>query len=116
MATMISIDDVRTIAGALPGAYENESYGGRPAWRTKPRMFTWVREDPEALVVWVESEDEKLALIDAEPDKFSTTPHYDGQPIVLVDLAAVDADEARELIEESFRLRAPKKLVAELDG
>ena len=113
---MISIEDVRSIAGSLPGAYENESYGGRPAWRTKPRMFTWVRDEPEALVVWVESEAEKLAMIDAEPDKFSTTPHYDGHPIVLVDLGAVDRQEVRELIEDSFRLRAPKTLVLELNA
>lgn len=113
---MITIDDVRRICEALPGAYETESYGGRPSWRTKPRMFTWVREDPEALVVWVDSEEEKLALLASEPDKFTTTDHYDGHPIVLVELGAVDAAEARELIEESFRLRAPKKLVAELDA
>lgn len=113
---MISIDDVRRICESLPGVYETESYGGRPSWRTKPRMFTWVRDDPEALVVWVDSEEEKLALVADEPDKFTTTEHYDGHPIVLVELGAVDADEARELIEESFRLRAPKKLVAELDA
>ena len=94
---------------------EQESYGGRPSFRTKPRMFTWVREDPEALVVWVETEEEKDALITAEPAKFSTTAHYDGEPIVLVRMDAVDPDEAEELITESYRLRAPKTLVRRLD-
>ncbi len=103
---MVTHDDVRAIALALPGSFEQESYGGRPSWRTKARMFTWIRDDPEALVVWVESEEEKSALLAAEPRTFSTTPHYDGQPIVLVDLAAVDAEEAGELIIESWRLRA----------
>ena len=68
-------------------------------------MFTWIREDPEALVVWVGSEAEKLAMVENEPSRFSTTPHYDGQPIVLVDLGAVDRAEAEELIAESYRLR-----------
>jgi hypothetical protein len=113
---MVTTDDVRRMALGLPGAFEQESYGGRPSWRTKPRMFTWIRDDPEALVVWVDSEDEKHALIAADPAKFSTTSHYDGHAIVLVDLGAVGLDEAAELITESWRLRAPRKLVREWDA
>lgn len=60
---MVSHDDIRTLALSLPGAFEQASFGGHPSWRTKPRMFAWIREDPEALVVWVESEDEKQAMI-----------------------------------------------------
>ena len=113
---MITVDDIRRIALSLPDVFEQESYGARPSWRTKPRMFTWLRDDPEALVVWVESVEEQQALIAAEADKFFTTPHYDGQPIVLVRLEAVDADEATELITESWRLRAPKSLVKQWDA
>jgi len=51
-------------------------------------MFTWVREDPEALVLWVESIEDKTALIQESPDRFSTTSHYDHHPIVLVRLAS----------------------------
>jgi hypothetical protein len=112
---MVSHDDIREIALGLPGAFEHDSYGGRPSWRTKARMFAWIRDDPEALVVWVDSEEEKQALITAEPGKFFTTPHYDGQPIALVALDAVDAQEARELVTESWRLRAPRSLVKEWD-
>jgi hypothetical protein len=36
---VISHDDVRSVALGLPGSFEQESYGGRPSWRTKPRMF-----------------------------------------------------------------------------
>lgn len=112
---MITRAAVRRIALALPGSYEQASFGGLPSWRTKPRMFTWIRDDPEALVVWVGSTEDKLALVASEPAKFFTTPHYDGQAIVLVRLHAVDADEATELITESWRLRAPKSLVQAWD-
>jgi hypothetical protein len=78
-------------------------------------MFAWIRSDPEALVVWVESEEEKRALIASAPKKFFTTSHYDGHPIVLVNLKAVGVKEATELITESWRLRAPKKQVKEWD-
>jgi hypothetical protein len=112
---VISHADIRAIALGLPGTFEQASYGGRPSWRTKARMFTWIREDPEALVVWVGSEAEKLAMIDAEPATFFTTPHYDGVAIVLVRLEAVDPAEAAELVTESWRLRAPRTLVKEWD-
>ena len=112
---MVSIEDVRRISLALPEAFERASYGGRPSFRTKPKMFTWVREDPEALVIFVDSVEEKLAMIQSEPDKFFTTDHYDGHAVVLVRLDAVEESEAAELITESFRLRATRKLVRMLD-
>jgi len=113
---MVSHDDVRRIALALPETHERASYGGRPSFRTTQRMFTWIREDPEALVVWVDSEDEKEALIAAEPSKFFTTDHYDGNPIVLVRLDGVDVYETAELITESWRIRGPKRLVKAWDA
>jgi hypothetical protein len=113
---VVSHDDIRAIAMGLPGTEERASYGGRPSWRTKTRMFTWIRDDPEALVVWVDSEEEKLALIGSEPGTFFTTPHYDGHPIMLVRLEAIDVTEARELVTDSWRLRAPRSLVKEWDA
>lgn len=115
LIAVLTLEDVRRLALSLPGAYEQESYGGCPSWRTKPRMFAWVREEPEALVVWVESEEAKQALVASDPQRFFTTPHYDGQPIVLVRLEAVDPVEAAELITDSWRLRAPRSLVRAWD-
>lgn len=113
---MVSHDDIRRIALGLPGAIERASYGGRPSWRTKAKMFAWIREKPEALVVWVESLDAKEAMLAAQPKKFFTTPHYDGEPIVLVRLERVGKREAAELIVESWRQRAPKSDVAAFDA
>jgi hypothetical protein len=112
---MITHDDIREIALGLPGAFEQPSFGGRPSWRTKQRMFTWIRDEPEALVVWVDSLEEKEAMLATDPGRFFTTDHYDGHPIVLVHLDVVEGDEAAELITESWRLRAPARLVKEFD-
>jgi hypothetical protein len=112
---MVTHDEVRAIASSLPGAFEQPSFGGRPSWRTRQRMFTWIRDEPEALVVWVDSLEEKEAMLASQPEQFFTTAHYDGHPIVLVDLDVVDRDEAEELIVESWRLRAPANLVKEFD-
>lgn len=107
---MTSEEDIRGIARGLPGSFERESYGGRPSWRTSSRMFAWIRDEPEALVVWVDSLDAKEALIAADPAKFFTTSHYDAQAIVLVRLEAVAVDEARELVTDSWHVRAPRSL------
>ncbi len=108
---MVSEQEIREIALGLPGAYEQETYGRQPSWRTTPRMFAWIRTDPDALVVWVDSVEDKAALIDAEPAKFLTTSHNDGHPVVLARLGQIDRDEAAELVTDSWRLRAPRGLV-----
>jgi hypothetical protein len=113
---MVSHDEIREIALAMPGAIERASYGGRPSWRTKTRMFAWIRDDPEALVVWVESLDEKEALIAAQPEKFFTTPHYDGEPIVLARLEKLKRQEAVDRIVGSWRNRATKTAVKAWDA
>jgi hypothetical protein len=79
-------------------------------------MFTWIREDPEALVIWVDSVDEKEMLLASDPDVFFTTDHYDGYPVLLVNLETLERDEAEELITESWRMWAPKKAVEEFDA
>jgi hypothetical protein len=113
---VVSEEDVRRVALALPGSFERPSFGGRPSWRTKPRMFAWIRDEPEGLVVWVESLEDKDALLASAPEKFFTTSHYDGQPIVLVRLGAVERSELTELVTDSWRLRAPRRLVEQHDG
>jgi hypothetical protein len=105
---------IRSVALSLPGAYEHASHDGCPSWRTKPRMFAWLRVNPEALVVWVESLDAKEALLATQADVFFTTPHYDGYAIILVRLDKVSRSLARSLIVESWKLRAPASLVKAL--
>lgn len=96
-------DDVRRLALALPGTGERPSYG-TPGFRVKDRLFARIREDG-LLAVWVEDEFEKDAMLQTDPAKFTTLPHYDGHPMVLVQLEAVDEQELRELLTDSWQLR-----------
>src|SRR6201999_991879 len=112
--SMVTEDDVRRVALSLPRTTEKPSYG-TPGFRVKDKLFARIREEGDVLVVWVAGEGEKQGLIAAEPAKFFTTPHYDGPPSVLVRLPAVDIDELTELLTDSWRLRAPKRVAAELD-
>jgi len=108
----VSEEDVRRVASALPETTERPSYG-MPAWRVRDKWFARIHEQGDALVLWCADESEKYALIASEPDKFFTTPHYDGYRLVLVRLTAIDVNELTELITESWRLRAPKRLVSQ---
>ncbi len=106
---MITEDDVRRVALALPGTTEKPSYG-TPGFRVKDRLFARLREDGELLVVWVADLGEKQALLAADPAKFTTTPHYDGHPTVLVRMAAIDVEELAEVLTDAWRVRAPKRV------
>ncbi len=112
---MATEEDLRAVALALPEAYEHASYGGSPSYRTKPRAFAYLREELGAAVVHVGSEEEKHALVAANPEAFFTTPHYDGYAAVLVRLDAVSRDELAELVTDSWRLRAPSRVVRQWD-
>jgi hypothetical protein len=109
-------DDVVEIGLRFPGVELGTSFG-TPALRVGSRGgMCRLRTDPDALVLRVVDMDEREALLQGQPDAFFTTPHYDGYPYVLVRLAAVDPAELAELLEEAWRIRAPKRAVAEYDA
>ena len=107
--------DVVALGLEFPGVELGGSYG-TPALRVRNALLCRLRTDPDALVLRVIDIGERKALMQDQPDVFFSTPHYDGYPYVLVRLDAVDSGELAELIEEIWRLRAPKRLVAEYDS
>lgn len=111
---MVSFETVRELALELPETEETTSYG-TPAFKVRRKLFARLREEGDVLVVKVER-DERAALIESEPDVYFYTPHYENYGFVLVRLDAVERDELREILTESWRLAAPKRLAAELDN
>lgn len=113
--------DVRRIALGFPGAEEEP---GRFAFGVrqkdgKLKGFAWVwleRLDPKkarvpqpkVLAVRTASLDDKEFLLSLSQEKFFTEPHYNGYPAVMVRLAAVKVAELRVLLEEAWRVVAPK--------
>jgi hypothetical protein len=112
---MATIADVRRIALSLPETTEGSLYG-TPGFRVKGKAFARLRDEDEVLVAWCADEGEKEALIATQPEVFFTLPHYDGHPSVLVRLAAIDADELREVLIDAWRTRAPRRLLAVFDA
>lgn len=112
---------VRDIALALPGSGEKESHG-RPAFFTR-KVFAyyggsrkvegeWIQHDQA--IMFLPSAEERPAL---EADSRFWVPGYLGPSGWLgLDIGtSSDFDEVAELLEESFRVTAPRRLVAELD-
>ena len=113
---MATEDDVREIALALPEVTEDQWYR-TPAYKVAGKGFLRLRAEAEGgLVVFMPDLGEKEALLAANPKVYYTTPHYDGYPIVLVNLAEVDLTELRELITESWRIKAPIRLRKSFDA
>lgn len=112
---------VRDIALAFPGSDEKESHG-RPAFYTR-KMFGYYGGSVKVEGVWVEHEQAILFLPDPAErpalvaDGRFWVPAYLGPSGWLgLDLEPdSDFDEVAELVEESFRATAPRRLVKELD-
>lgn len=107
-------DEVIAICEAeLPEVDHSTSYG-TPALKVRGKLFCRLREDEVQIVVFCDFM-EREALLQSDPDAFQVTPHYQEWPMVLITLAAVASDELFELLIESWRRRAPKRLLAAYD-
>lgn len=109
----MDFDEARRIALALPGAEEGTSYG-TPAFFVRRKLFARLREDGDSLVLKCNVFERKYLMEDL-PEVFYLTDHYRDYPLVLGRLSAISPALLRERIEESWRIAAPKKLIAELD-
>ena len=107
--------DVVAVGRDLPETEEG-TWFRTPCLRVRKKSFCRMKEDGETLVVRVVDLEDKEALLRSDPDVFFTTPHYDGYPYVLVRLAQVAPGQLRELIEDAWRLTAPKRVLAAYDG
>ena len=104
---------VRRIVASLPDTEEGSSYG-TPSWKVRGKFFARLRDEDSVLVAKVDKGEKRL-LMESEPEIFFQTPHYEGYGYVLVRLAAIDEDELAEVLEDAWRLAAPKRLVQEFD-
>lgn len=100
---------VRAAAAGLPEVEEGTSRGA-PALRVRRRIFARMKD--EGTVVLHCAPAEKEYLLDLEPAIFFETDDYRGRPAVLVHLARIEAPKLQRIVEEAWRLRAPKRLVA----
>lgn len=100
-------------ATKLPGIDDGTSYG-TPGMTVKGKFLLRVRE-PDVLVLMCSLE-EKEFLMQNTPKIYFETDHYKGWPAVLIRLSKIKDDELAHRIAVAWRMRAPKRQVAELEG
>ena len=102
-------DDVVALALELPAVEVGSAYG-TPALRVRGKFMGRLREDGETLAIRCDPEERPL-LIDAHPGVLFVTSHYEAWPMVLVALPQAGKELVRELVEDAWAERAPRKLL-----
>ncbi len=123
---MATWEDVRQMALSLPDTAEGSTFDNA-AIKVRDKAFVWSRPlnqsdlrklgaaAPPAgpiLAAYVESLDDKDALVTEEPDVFFTIEHFTGFRAVLILLDRIDVERLEDIITEAWLVRAPKRLVA----
>src|SRR6516165_12023442 len=95
--------DVRRIALSLPQteeAADHFAFSVRNKSKLKGFVWVWMERvepkkprvpQPDVIAVRVPSLEEKDRILDSDPRKFFTEPHYDGFPAVLINLPSISA-------------------------
>ena len=109
---MVTADDVRAFARTLPRSSE-AFVRGRVKFRIGRIVYLSLSKDGSTLGFAFPKE-WRQALVESEPEKFSLPSDFDMRyHWVHVRLAAIDADEMRELVEDAWAFCVPKRVVDE---
>jgi hypothetical protein len=119
-----TVADLREVAASMPGVTVEGGPKGNDVYQVSRRSFVFFRNprpdavDPETgeryddvVVLWVESELEKQALVADESTPYFTTPHFDGHPSVLLRTSRIgelSRDELAEAVYDAWLARASK--------
>ena len=109
---MVTMDEVRAFASTLPRSTE-ALVRGRVKFRIGRMVYLAFTRDGTVMgfafpKAW------RNALVEAEPEKFSLPGDGDMRyHWAHVELAAIDADEMRELVEDAWAFCVPKRVAEE---
>ncbi|WP_405085023.1 MmcQ/YjbR family DNA-binding protein [Microbispora sp. NBC_01389] len=107
---------LREICLSLPEAVE-KPFGGHtaPSFRIGDKLFAMTSEDGRSLT-FKAGPGVQQALVASDPERFFVPPYVGPKGWVGARLdAAQDWAEIAELVEDSYRMIAPKRLLGQLD-
>ncbi|MCQ4121141.1 MmcQ/YjbR family DNA-binding protein [Rhodococcus tibetensis] len=109
--------EVRAMMLALPEAHEVvvANWGDQPTFRVRNKMFGLVGYGAPTVCLKATLETQ-TALVQEDPEVFLVAPFFGRYGWIDVVLEAVTTTELAELVEEAWRLSAPKRVVAAYDG
>lgn len=104
-----TIDDVRSIALALPEVDERVTWGTDITFRVRDKMFIVGGEESDGVTIKA-SIPAQADLIDLDPETFSKAAYVGRFGWVSVNLSRVDRAMLETLIRDAWRATAPAKL------
>lgn len=107
------LDRLRQVCLALPETTEELTWETDITFRVRRKVFVFAGEAGDGCTVKADRA-EQAALV-ASADYIDIAPHVGRYGWVSIDLTRAPWDEAVELIRESYRLIAPKKLAAAVE-
>jgi hypothetical protein len=127
------VEDLHELALGMPHVTVVHGGSGNPFYQLGGKSFVFFRTPrpdavdpetgkryPDVVVLWVESESDKQALVQDPGSPFFTTPHFDGHPSVLVRtsrLAELTLGELTEVVQDAWLAQAsPRRREAWLTG
>ena len=106
---MVTIDDVRAVAGRLPRSYE-VLVGGRVKFRVGRIVYVSFSKDG-TVMGFAFPKEEREWLIGGSPTKFLHPSRADMRyHWVLARMSELDQKEMRELVEDAWRMVVPKSV------
>ena len=111
------IESLRKICLSFPEAVEKETWG-HPTFRVNDKMFVACSSDGESSpTMTAKAPPGEQDLLLASGDHFFYPAYVGSKGWIGLRLdSSTDWDEVREIVEDSYRLIAPKRLVKALDG
>jgi hypothetical protein len=83
---------------------------GTPSLHVRKKILARLKEDGETVAIRVDFADRDV-LIELDPEAFYLTDHYRSYPAMLVRLKQVRLSMLEPLVEQAWRMQAPKRLV-----
>jgi hypothetical protein len=108
-----TLEQARRFALSLPGATE-EPHFDMSSFRVRGKIFATVPPDEAHLHVFV-GEPEIAASVAENPAAFEPLRWGERVRGLRIDLGPAPEDRVAELLEESWRRKAPKRLIADFD-
>src|SRR5919198_5147774 len=109
---MVTVDDIRAVALALPRTTEG-FVRGQVKFYIGRIVYLAISRD-ESTLGFAFPKEWRAALVESEPGKFSLPSQSDMRyHWVHVDLAAIEADEMRDLVEDAWAFVVPKRVAEE---
>jgi len=110
------LDQLRVICLAFPEACE-ESGVGNPSFKIRSKIFAMQHSFDERPSVWCKApQGVQSMLVSSNPKRFFVPPYVGRHGWIGIWLdSELDWDEIADLVDESYRMTAPKRLCALLD-